>query len=202
MDPLAQIGVWVTDGHPIYLVGLVGCLRSAGIRVAGSSATVPARLGDDGADVLVFDAEAAGGVAAAARHREESALVGIVRDARSDRVVEVIAGGGAGVLVRGELTPLSLVACLRSVTQGQSAVPTQLLARMLQAGGQISGGNLAGRELAVLRMLATGSTTRMIAGELSYSERTVKNIVRELMLKLESSTRAQAVATATRQGLI
>lgn len=202
MDPLTQIGVWVADGHPIYLVGLVGCLRSAGIRVAGSSAGVPERFGDDGTDVLVFDAEAAGGVASAARHRDEAALVGLVHDARSDRVVEIIAGGGAGVLVRGELTPLSLVACLRSVTQGQSAVPAELLARMLQTGGHIGSGDLARRELAVLRMLATGSTTRVIAGELSYSERTVKNIVRDVLLKLESSTRAQAVATATRQGLI
>jgi DNA-binding CsgD family transcriptional regulator len=30
----------------------------------------------------------------------------------------------------------------------------------------------------------------------------VKNIVRDLMIKLDCSTRAQAVATATRQGLI
>jgi DNA-binding NarL/FixJ family response regulator len=117
-------------------------------------------------------------------------------------VMDVLAGGGAGVLVRGELTPLSLVACLRAVTQGQGAVPADLLARMLHAHDGVCEGELAGREVEVLRLLAAGSTTRTIAGELCYSERTVKNIVRDLMIKLECSTRAQAVATATRQGLI
>lgn len=203
MDELGQIGVWVTDAHPIFLCGLVGTLRTAGIRVSGSSADVPAELDHDTTDILVFDAEAPGSVTAAACHRDEVRLVGVVRDSRSDRVMEVLAGGGAGVLVRGELTLLALVACLRAVSQGQGAVPADLLARMLNTrGGGGTGTDLATRELQVLRLLASGSTTRTIAGELCYSERTVKNIVRDLMFKLECSTRAQAVATATRQGLI
>jgi len=42
----------------------------------------------------------------------------------------------------------------------------------------------------VLRMLADGETTRGIAERLNYSERTVKNIVRDLLSKLNCKTRA------------
>ncbi len=50
--------------------------------------------------------------------------------------------------------------------------------------------------------LADGDSTRDIALRLSYSERTVKNIVRDLLVKLNGRTRAHAVALASRQGLI
>jgi DNA-binding NarL/FixJ family response regulator len=61
---------------------------------------------------------------------------------------------------------------------------------------------LAGREVSVLRLLAEGESTREIAENLSYSERTVKNIVHDLLMKLDCRTRAHAVALATRQGVI
>ena len=61
---------------------------------------------------------------------------------------------------------------------------------------------LSDREYEVLRMLAEGESTRGIATQLSYSERTVKNIVRDLLVKLNGKTRAHAVALATRQGVI
>ena len=61
---------------------------------------------------------------------------------------------------------------------------------------------LARRELNVLRLLADGSCTREIAGELCYSERTVKNIVHDTLTKLNCRTRAHAVAVVARQGAL
>lgn len=61
---------------------------------------------------------------------------------------------------------------------------------------------LTARELAVLRMLADGEVTRGIAEQLNYSERTVKNIVRDVLVKLDCRTRAHATARAIRRGLI
>ena len=61
---------------------------------------------------------------------------------------------------------------------------------------------LTDREYAVLQMLADGQNTREIAERLSYSKRTVKNIVRDLLVKLNGRTRAHAVALAAQQGVI
>jgi len=63
-------------------------------------------------------------------------------------------------------------------------------------------GSLSGRELAVLRLLATGRQTRRIAGELGISEHTVKWHVKNILEKFGVSNRLSAVAHARETGLI
>lgn len=58
------------------------------------------------------------------------------------------------------------------------------------------------RRIEVLKLLASGATTRSIARKLQLSERTVKTLVHDIQLSLGTSTRAQAVAEAVRLGLI
>jgi DNA-binding NarL/FixJ family response regulator len=58
------------------------------------------------------------------------------------------------------------------------------------------------REQQVLALVANGCSTREVALELSYSERTVKNILHDVVIKFGARTRAQAVANAVRAGLI
>jgi len=58
------------------------------------------------------------------------------------------------------------------------------------------------RHLAVLRLLADGSDTADIAQALSYSERTIKYLVRGITTRLGARNRAHAVACALRTGLI
>ena len=63
-------------------------------------------------------------------------------------------------------------------------------------------GDLTDRELGVLRLLSKGETTNQIAADLCYSEKTVKNIVHDVLVRMNCRNRAQAVALATRRGLI
>jgi DNA-binding CsgD family transcriptional regulator len=58
------------------------------------------------------------------------------------------------------------------------------------------------RRLEVLRLLAAGETTKSISAKLSYSERTIKTLIRDVEYELSARSRAQAVAEAIRQGLI
>ena len=50
--------------------------------------------------------------------------------------------------------------------------------------------------------VATRWDTSDIAVQLCYSERTVKNVVHDILMKLNCRTRAHAVALATRSGVI
>ncbi len=63
-------------------------------------------------------------------------------------------------------------------------------------------GGLDGREAAVLRLLADGSSTRDIAHRLSYSERTVKAVIQDITQRFGLRNRSHAVAFALRNGLI
>jgi DNA-binding NarL/FixJ family response regulator len=61
---------------------------------------------------------------------------------------------------------------------------------------------LTPREVEVLGMLAEGSGNKMIAARLGISEHTVKTHVGSIFGKLGVSSRAEAVASAARLGLL
>jgi len=54
----------------------------------------------------------------------------------------------------------------------------------------------------VLRLVADGLETSEIASRLSYSERTIKKVLHEVMTRLQLRNRSHAVAYALRNGLI
>ena len=58
------------------------------------------------------------------------------------------------------------------------------------------------REVAVLRLLAQGMSTREVARALSYSERTIKNVVYDLTTRNGLRNRTHAVAVAVRSGVV
>jgi DNA-binding CsgD family transcriptional regulator len=158
----------------------------------------------DGTPVLVFDVDPAGlDETAAGRGPCHVRLVGVDRRGASDQPVN---GSLSAVLVLRALTPARLLSCVRAVNAGSPPVAPEVLCQMLAGAGPRFGdgplGQLTHREFAVLRHLADGDSTRDIAERLSYSERTVKNIVHDLLAKLHCRTRAHAVAVAVRHGVI
>lgn len=200
--------VWIDDSNLIFRRGLATCLSGEGFAIAGESASFAPAPQLDGVSVLLFDIDGSGMQKAVEAARGTSArLVGTTRSASEDVLFDAVQAGLAGFLVRSELTPHRLVACLGAVVGGQGSLPPDLTAKLVagMANGRKQGtsaSHLATRELEVLRLLARGEDTRAIAVELAYSERTVKNIVHDVLMKTNCKTRAQAVAVATRQGLI
>ena len=61
---------------------------------------------------------------------------------------------------------------------------------------------LTDRELEILRLLATGSSTAAIARDLSISSTTVRNHVQRIITKLQVHSRLAAVALGYSKGLI
>ena len=61
---------------------------------------------------------------------------------------------------------------------------------------------LTTQERQVLGLIAQGHATQEVARELCYSERTVKNVLHDVVTKLGARSRSHAVADAVRQGLI
>lgn len=62
--------------------------------------------------------------------------------------------------------------------------------------------SLTPRELDVLRLLARGRSNKDIAGGLSITEMTVKTHLRSIFAKLQVANRTEAIALATRKGMI
>lgn len=203
-----RASVWVDDCNPIFRRGLVSSLRTGGFSIAGESSRLHPEPDLSGATLLIFDVDDTGLARATTLAKlSDVRLIGLLREPREDQLYELLTAGLDGVLDRDELSPSRLTACVQAVIEGNGSMPPALLARLIAGlakgapGGAVTRG-LARREVDVLRLLAGGSTTREIADHLAYSERTVKNIVHDLLVKLNCRTRAHAVGLATRQGVI
>lgn len=106
--------------------------------------------------------------------------------------------GAAGYLLKN--TPRKeLIESIRTVHSGKKSVPAEVAAQIAEHFGAEP---LTAREVDVLRQLAGGNRNKDIARNLFISEETVKVHVKHIMEKLGASDRTQALAIATRRGII
>ena len=198
--------VWVDDRNPIYRRGLVACLRAEGYTVAGESVGLRPPPDPTATSLLIFDLDAAGFAKAdTLARRSKMSIIGLVREIPAEQVRELLAAGMFSALSLRTLTPSRLLASIQALIDNAGSLPARVRGQGVDpAAGAVDTADrdLTGRELDVLRLLADGGSTRDIAQRLSYSERTVKNIVHDVLGKLNGRTRAHAVAVASRRGII
>jgi DNA-binding NarL/FixJ family response regulator len=139
-------------------------------------------------------------------------IVLVVTRADEASVLAAIEAGVSGLTRRAEATPESLVTAIRNAMAGDGTLPPDLLGQLLSAVGRLQRQvlqprgltftGLTEREVRVLKLVADGMDTGEIACELSYSERTIKNVIHDVTMRLNLRNRTHAVAYALRQGLI
>ena len=113
--------------------------------------------------------------------------------------------GARGYLVK-DSADVDLVAAIRELARGGQYVHPRLGAALLSpaASGRVvgPGGELSGRELAVLRLVALGLTNTDIASELYVSVRTIETHRAHVQQKLGIKSRADLVRYAREHGLL
>nr|MDT0658147.1 response regulator transcription factor [Micromonospora sp. DSM 115978] len=146
------------------------------------------------------------------RSRGVPALVLVVTQVDDAGLVAAVEGGVAGLVRRTDATADRLVSVIRAAAAGDGSVPPDLLGRLLSQVGAVQRNvlgprgltfsGLAQREIDVLRLVAEGFDTAEIAAKLSYSQRTIKNVLHDVTSRLHLRNRSHAVAYALRNGLI
>ncbi|WP_030059310.1 MULTISPECIES: helix-turn-helix transcriptional regulator [Streptomyces] len=124
----------------------------------------------------------------------------------------IVEYGVAAVLRRSEADQDRLVHLITALANGEGVMPGDLLGELLDRIGMLQRTMLDGRgltlstltarEAEMLRLVAEGFDTSEIAAKTSYSERTVKNVLHEIITRLGLRNRAHAVGYAMRRGLI
>jgi DNA-binding NarL/FixJ family response regulator len=209
---VGTVAVFIVDPHSIFRLGLATCLEELPLvgRVTGVARVEAAvRHGDlASTDVVIVDALAADALAFI-RSMREAGSARVIASASSwqqEHIVAMMEAGAVSVLRKDTLTPESLEANVRATLQGAGVLPSDLLSGLLVAAragdGDTHSSRLTDREEQVLRLIADGHATREVAAELCYSERTVKNVLHDVVTKLGARTRSHAVAHAVRAGLI
>ncbi|WP_425829700.1 helix-turn-helix domain-containing protein [Kribbella sp. DT2] len=216
-----RIPVWVKAADPLSQFGLVHALRPRpeiallsdadlpGIQQPNDQRPAPpvvALIAVDSLDPVAVQ------VLRSATQRGCRRTVLISSTIDDDALMTAVELGVSGVLRRAEATADRIVHLLQTAAAGDGSLPPDLLGRLL---GQVSRmqrhvlaprglsrTGLSERETQVLRLVADGKDTQEIARELSYSERTVKNVLHDVTSRLQLRNRSHAVAYALREGLI
>jgi DNA-binding NarL/FixJ family response regulator len=199
--------VMVVEGHAVFREGLVSCLDGFdGIGRVESVASVsdawahPA-LGE--AHVILLDAmlDGAADFVTNVLDFSDTHVVALACKDQLERLATLVDNGAVAALVRDDLTAERLGLSLRAVAAGATTMLTGY-SRTASMVVPASGPELTSREQRVLALVADGLPTREIGEELHYSERTVKKVLGDVVVKLGARSRSQAIARAVRQGLI
>ncbi|HWK26213.1 MAG TPA: response regulator transcription factor [Solirubrobacter sp.] len=202
--------LFVLDTHTIYRRGLVACLEE----LDGVGSVAEAERVRDAwehpalfeADLVLVDPSLPGGgdFVAGVRDATGARVIVCASDSGEDAALAALQAGAVGFLRKDELTPDSLASAVRAAADGASVVTSELLGQLLAKlpDARPAPARLTDREQQVLTLIAAGHPTREVALELSYSERTVKNVLHDVVTKLNARSRSQAVAFAVREGLI
>ncbi len=208
--------IFIVFRDTIYVSGLRTTLAAApGVESVDHAPSIALAWEDQAlaeADVVVLDSDLGGAMAFV----QEVVVQGGARvllclhDATPAEVLDAIAHGVSGALARDRLTPDTLVAAVNAVAAGILAfdvgVVRTLSGSLTTVGererGAPAGGGFTAREQMVLSLVAAGLSNREIAKRLSYSERTIKTVLHDVVIKLGVKSRSQAVAMAVRERII
>jgi DNA-binding NarL/FixJ family response regulator len=205
-----RIDVKVNSGDPVVRAGVVSLLRQ-----------LPelALLEDEdqsSAAVLVLCVDSVDEAALAFMRKlwttkqvQTVLMVGQIREAE---LFDVLEYGVSAVVRRHEASPERVAHAIRMAHRGDGDLPPDLLGGLLSHVGRArrtDGGSdeamisvFSRREIDVVKLIAEGLDTREIAAKLCYSERTIKSVLQNLMLRLNLRNRAHAVAYAAREGYL
>lgn len=209
-----MIRLLIADDHPVVRAGLAGLLSDE----PGFEVVAEASDGDEAVrlaaathpDVVLMDLRMprVDGVAATARivagdAGDPAPRVLILTTYESDdQILAAIEAGASGYLLKAA-PQAEIVAGIRSVAAGQTALSPQVAVRLVERMRRPEPETvLTARETEVLRLVASGNSNKQIAFALGIGESTVKTHLLKVFDKLGVADRTRAVTLAMERGLL
>lgn len=208
-----SIGVLLIDDHEMFTESLARLLtREPEIEIVGvaSTAAEGVRLAAaNQPDVVVLDYHLPDGdapsVSASILADSPSSRVLILTGSGEDRVLIASLEAGCAGFVTKDKAVSELITAVRQVHAGEVYIPASMLSALVPHIGRRDrslGADLTVREREVLTCLGEGMSNGAIAERLFLSVHTVRNHIQGVLVKLNAHSKLEAVAIATRAGLL
>ncbi len=207
-----MIRLVVADDHPVVRTGLAGMLSDQpDFEVVGEASDGEQAVRMAAAlrpDVVLMDLRmpGVGGVEATTRIVGGEAgappprVLILTTYETDDQILAAIEAGAAGYLLKAA-PGQEIVAGIRSVAAGQSALSPQVAVRLVERMRRPDP-VLTPRELEVLGLVAAGRSNKQIATDLGIGASTVKTHLIKIFEKLGVADRTRAVTLAMERGLL
>jgi DNA-binding NarL/FixJ family response regulator len=204
-DPL--ISVLIVDDHPLMRYGVAGEINAQRdmkvVAEAEDGDSALALFREHKPDVTLMDLKMPGmnGIDCLMAIRAEfrQARIIVLTTATGDiQVTRAFKAGAVGFLLKDTLRS-ELVNTIRVVHAGGRRIPEEIAQQMALHAIEDA---LSEREIEVLRGVARGRSNKIIAAELSITEHTVKNHLKNILSKLDADDRTHAVTIALKRGYI
>ena len=209
----APIRVVICDDHQIVAEGLAALLAAQPgievVAVAGSVAGAVDATRRYGPDVVLMDyglpdGDGAKATVAVKEVRPQAKVVMLTSFTDEETLIAAIEAGCSGFVTKHKPTS-DLTVAVRLAADGEAVISPDMLALLLPRLSRTArgvGSDLTPRELEVLQLLSEGASKDVIGSRLFVSPNTVRNHIQSILSKLGTHSRLEAVAVATREGLL
>jgi two-component system NarL family response regulator len=203
----APIRVLIADDHPLVRRGLAAIINMEDdadvVGEAGDGEEAVQMWRSLRPDVTLMDLRMpkVEGVQAIRRIHAEDGSAAIIVLTTFDHDEDIYAGlrAGAKAYLLKDVQPEELFRCIRAVHAGEAYLQPRVAAKLAQ---RVQEETLTEREVQILALLAEGKSNRAIGQSLFITESTVKSHLKSLFVKLDVTSRAEAIALAAKRGLI
>jgi DNA-binding NarL/FixJ family response regulator len=163
-------------------------------------------LTKDDPHVILMDIELPGisgieGIAKIKRINQDVDIVTVTIHNDDNKVFQALCAGACGYLTK-NITPEKLMDSIEEAYNGGAPMSTSIARMVVQSFQRNIKSPLSPRETEVLQLLAKGKSYTMIAGELFIDKETVRSHIKNIYIKLEVNSKAQAIEKATKERLI
>ena len=205
-----MIRLLIADDHAVVREGLQRLVATfEGVELVGAAANGQEAVDRCRAaepDVLLMDIEmpVLDGIAATraiAAAQPDVAVVVLTSFSDRDQILQALDAGAVGYLLK-DAEPDEIAKAVRAAARGEAPLDPRAGRALLSARGASSPlDGLSEREREVLRLVARGLPNKLIARELSISEKTVKTHLTNVFRTIGVTDRTQAALWAERNGL-
>jgi DNA-binding NarL/FixJ family response regulator len=214
-----MIRIVIVDDHVLFREGLAAIIGAeADIEIAGLAGTVQEAVETartEKPDLILMDFGLPDGTGVDATRiilseLPETKIIFLTVYEDDENLFAGIRSGAKGYLLK-NMRPSKLIASLKSVYQGESALSRSMTLRLMEElsrtqrveADEVDGlSKLTVREREVLRELASGATNREISQHLFLSENTVKHHIHSILEKINMPDRRAASNYARLHGLV
>jgi DNA-binding NarL/FixJ family response regulator len=125
-------------------------------------------------------------------------IIVLTNHAGDVQVLRALRAGARGYILKAQVRR-ELLDAIRAIHAGQKRIPPEVAAELAEHSTE---DELTSREIAVLRLIATGNANKAIASQLSIAEDTVKSHITNILAKLGANDRTHAVTIGLKRGII